>query len=208
MQIRERADRREIFNRLELLLGSRAQQVALQVTELVRAGENAQALQVLKNFDAEIGGVGLHTMKPSRKLPGPYRSISYVFMALRNSDAEDRSRNIIEFACQNIESVLKKMVRLGFFEQMRSDFIPLGRLLEKAKRKLTVSLYSNLMWLNGEIYIFAKHECDFSDRDEPEPEHFFELDEAIAVYLIARKLVVELSKLIAAETVQSWLTEV
>ena len=45
-------------------------------------------------------------------------------------------------------------------------------------------------WLNGKVYVFAKHHYNLEDIDqeEKEPEHYFELDEAIAIYFIVRKL--------------------
>lgn len=205
--VRERANRGEIFDRLAQLLGTEADQVTARIVELIRASQNQQAIEMLKAFDAKIGGVGLHSMQPNTKLPGPYRSLSYVFMTLRTCDAEEHSRRIVESVCQNIENVLKKMVRLGLFERMQSDSIPLGSLLRTIKNRIRRTLYSDLVWLNDEVYTFAKHENDFNDRDEPELEHYFELDEAIAVYFIARKLVVELSKLANPAIVQSWATE-
>jgi len=61
------------------------------------------------------------------------------------------------------------------------DTVPL-QAREKNRKQLPPSLYTDLKWLGSDIANFAKHDYDLSDRGESEPEHLFELDEAIAVY--------------------------
>lgn len=204
-RVSQRATRNDIFTHLDRLLGAEAKNVVVGATHLVLTGNNEQALEILKTFDILVGGIGLHSLEPQTKLPGPYRSISYVYMALSATDVEARGRSIAEFAVVNVESILKKMVRLGFFERMR-DNVPMGSVLRKIEHRIPKPLFEDLAWLNDEVYVFAKHKYDFSDDDGPDPEHYFELDEAIAVYFIARKLVVELSKGVDPATVQAWAT--
>lgn len=202
-EIRQRATTQEIFVRLEHLFGNKACEVVSDATELLDERNNEKALEVIRAFDAQLGGVGLHMQTPHKKLSGPYRSLAYIYIALRSTDVEERARQIVQHSCTYVEAIVKKMVRLGIFESMKTD-IPLGQMLGRLRHKVPLSLFENLRWLNDEIYIFAKHENDFSDRDEPEPEHYFALGEAIATYFIARKLVIELSNMTDPSSVESW----
>lgn len=202
-RIRQRATRQEILAHLDRLLGARAQEVVLDATELLCDGKNEQALEILKTYDAQLGGIGLHLHPPQRKLSGPYRALAYIYVPLCSVDVEERTRQIVQHSCGYVEDIVKKMVRLGILEKMRDD-LPLGQMLGRIKHKVPQLLFAQLKWLNDEIYVFAKHENDFSDRNEPEPEHYFALDEAIAVYIIARKFVIELSNLTDPAIVESW----
>lgn len=57
-------------------------------------------------------------------------------------------------------------------------------------------MYQDLQWLSSSVYNFAKHERAISaDEDGRTPNHYFALDEAIAIYFISRKLAAELIKL-------------
>jgi hypothetical protein len=188
----ECASRSDIFGQLDHLVGQEAQDVVALVTAHLNAGETELALAALKAFDAKIGGVGLH-MQQDEKLPGVYRPLTYVEMSLRTKDPAQFSRHIVYSSCAHVESMLKRMARLGLFDHLRADRLPIGTLVDKIKKRLPNWLYDDLKWLSG-VANFAKHEVDLSDLDEPEPEHFFELDEAIAVYLICRWLAVELEK--------------
>jgi hypothetical protein len=84
------------------------------------------------------------------------------------------------------------MVRLGFIDYLRSDRLPLGSLVHKARKHLPVQLFRELDWFTRNIHNFAKHEYTFEGEVEEQPRHYFEVDEAIAAYLLARKLGVEL----------------
>jgi hypothetical protein len=191
---RQRASRSDIFVHLERLLGHEALETVTQVTARLNAGETEPALAELKAFDAKIGGVGLHEHQEGKKLPGVYRALSYVEMSLRTDAPQKFSRYIVYSACAHVESMLKRMARRGLFGQLREDHSPMGKLVNKIKKRLPPDLYTDLKWLSDGIANVAKHEYDLSDRGEREPEHLFELDEAIAVYLISRRLAVELER--------------
>jgi hypothetical protein len=60
---------------------------------------------------------------------------------------------------------------------------------------LPPEMFNELIWLNKKVYVFAKHNYDFGDNENEAPEHYFELDEAVAVYLIARVLGREIENL-------------
>jgi len=190
----QRASRSDIFGHLERLLGHEALGTVTQVTAQLNAGGKEPALAELKAFEAKIGGVGLHEHQDGKKLPGVYRALSYVEMSLCTDAPQGFSRNIVYSACAHVESMLKKMVRLGLFERLRVAHLPMGALVDKMKKRLPPDLYTDLKWLSYGIANVAKHDYDLSDRGEPEPEHLFELDEAIAVYLISRQLAVELER--------------
>ena len=64
----------------------------------------------------------------------------------------------------------------------------------KGKGKIPNDLFNELDWFTQKAYNIAKHE--FYQEQEAPPEHSFEIDEAIALYLIARKLGMDLEKII------------
>ncbi len=153
-----------------------------------------QGLAVLKDFDAEIGGVGLHK-QGSMKLPGPYRALTYVHMILGNENPEQFTRFAVYVSCAHIEDVLKQMARLGFFDRLRADRLPLGTILRKVKKPMPPELYEDLRWLSDGVCNYAKHHFEsYNDDEESLDAHLFALDEAIALYLIARALVVTLEE--------------
>jgi hypothetical protein len=191
----KRAPRAEIFNRLRCLAGVQAESVIVQVVDILRAGQNEQALQTLKAFDATLGGTGLHSMTPGKKLPGVYRALTYVNTSLMQSSPSMLSRHIIQATCAHVEDVLKETVRFGFLAKAFENY-PMGRLLRHGfRRNIPDRLYQDLLWLNDRVNVPIKHNyaapADYPE-GEPLDSHLFDLDEALAVYLIARKLVVEL----------------
>jgi hypothetical protein len=94
-----------------------------------------------------------------------------------------------------VEDVLKESVRFGFITKAFSNY-PMGRMLRHGfKKRIPDQLYDDLLWLNDGINIHVKHDYaapDLFPEGEPLDSHLFDLDEALAVYLIARRLVVEL----------------
>jgi hypothetical protein len=198
----------DIFEHLRRLHGPEAEQVVSRVVTLLQTGEAQQAMLVLCEFDARIGGFGLHTLvaceaakvEPYVTKDRPlYRPVQYVGMSLSRSHPEELTRWIAEMACAHVEGVLKRIAQSGFLGRIVAGFMPMGQLLRRLFRgRLPDTLYQDLLWLNDGIYIFAKH--DFNARedmgeDDALDAHMFDLDEAIAVYLIARRLVVELEHL-------------
>jgi len=64
-------------------------------------------------------------------------------------------------------------------------------------KHLLSDLADELTWLSSRVYNFAKHEFNLKDEfGDQQSEHYFQLDEAVAVYLIARKLGLGLEQLI------------
>ncbi len=199
-QSRQPATRETIFKRLDSLAGAQAQSVIAEFIQLHQVGNISDSLLCLEKFDATLGGFGLHTIADRLTLQGIpgvtiderdiYRPIQYVRMQLEHPSAAFLSRTIVERSCGHVEAVLKKTARSGFLERFWSGELPMGKLLrDKFKGKLPTDLYDNLLWLNDELYIFAKHE--FGARPEKEAEEsYFGLDETVAVYFIARSLVV------------------
>ena len=191
-----RATRQEIFDQLNRLLGPGAQAVVSQVVAHLQAGEVEQGLSVLGKFDENVGGVGLYKQR-DQKLPGVYRPLTYVDMVLRNAHPEQFTRLAAYASCAHVEYVLKQAAHLGFLNELRVEKLPLGTIVKKAQKQLPASLYENLAWFSKSICNVAKHDFDarenLEDTDSLDS-HLFDLDEAIAIYLIARKLTVDLEE--------------
>jgi hypothetical protein len=169
--------------------------VVAEAVAAIEVGDSPRALDILKTFDATIGGTGLHSMTPGKKLPGVYRALTYVSTSLTQSAPSLLSRHIIQNTCAHVEDVLKESVRFGFLARAFENY-PMGQLLRHGfKKRIPDRLYRDLLWLNDGVNIHVKHDyaapADYPD-GEPMDSHLFDLDEALAIYLIARKLVVEL----------------
>jgi hypothetical protein len=202
----QRASRQEILERLHRLVGPEAGVVVDKIVAYTRAGEKERGFDLLKMHDAKIGGVGLHNLT-EHDLYDLYRPIRYVSVVLRNESPDDLTRLLVHAACGFVENVLKKMAHRGLWGPIRAELWPMGKLLDGYfKGHLPDGLFSDLTWLNRHIYNFAKHDFGMSDGvnadalknhaqelDELPGGHLFDLDEAIAVYLIARRSVVELT---------------
>lgn len=194
MMTQNRASKNEILDHLNENLGGEALGLIQQIYELLESGKEEAILPLLKEYDKKLGGKYLGKT-PGRKFPGVYRPLSYIsysFMYPENIKYE--GREIVSTCGAYLEGYLKIMVRLGFFERFRKYDLPIGALLRKAKDKLPEKLYEELDWFVRKAHNFAKHEY-FLGEQEP-PEHSFEIDEAIALYLVARKLGFDLEKVI------------
>jgi hypothetical protein len=193
----ERAPRDEIFSHLSKLAGNEAVNVSRKVLDLCLDKNYQLALDKLKNYDKTLGGIGIYKSE-GKKLPGIYRAFAYVELPFRAENAEDDSRDIVEAACGYLESLIKRVSRLSLIEKIRDSYkegLPLGNLLYKVKEILPSEIFNDMIWLNKKVYVFAKHKYDFGDDENNIPEHYFELDEAVAVYLIARVLGKEIEQL-------------
>jgi hypothetical protein len=189
----KRATNAEVFVFLEHLLGPEARTVIDHTANSFDAGDPASALAKLKVFDARIGGVGLHEYQ-GEKFPGIYRPFSYVMMSLGHDDVRDEGRHIAIASCAYLESLLKRMALWGLFE-IADQHTPMGMLLRSIRHKLPQQLYEDLRWMTSRIYNFAKHDYSVNDRPTPEErEHYFTLEEALAVYFSARQLGRQLEK--------------
>jgi hypothetical protein len=188
----QRASREEILDRLDHLLGPEARTVLSQVVAHLEAGEIEQGLSTLKEFDTRIGGVGLHN-QADQKLPGAHRPLTYVHTILRSAHPERFTRFAIHASCAHVEYVLKEAARLGLFGRIRASRWPLGTIVKQTRGQLAPSLYENLSWLSKRICNFAKHDFDTPEGLEDGDSlgvHLFDLEEAIAVYFVARRLAV------------------
>jgi hypothetical protein len=121
-------------------------------------------------------------------------------MILHNDNPARFSRYLVDATCAHVEDVLKQIARSGLLGRIFADRLPMGRLLrERFQNRLPDVLYNDLLWLNDGLYIFAKHDYNIPEgadaENEPLDSHLFDLDEAIAAYLIARRLVVELEQM-------------
>ena len=190
MSEEERAPRDEIFAHLSKLLGNEAISISKEVYDLCLAKKHQLALEKLKDYDKTLGGIGIYKSE-GKKLPGIYRAFAYVELPFISENAEEDSRDIVEAACGYLEGLIKRVSRLSLIEKIRDSYkegLPLGSLLYKVKEMLPLEIFNDMIWLNKKVYVFAKHKYDFGDDEENQPEHYFELDEAVAVYLIARVL--------------------
>lgn len=190
-----RVSRDEIFQKLEEQLGPESAKVVSEVVAQLQAGKTEQGLSALYVLDCQIGGVGIYKQH-SHKLPGVYRPLTYVDMVLQNTQREQLTRLAVHASCAHLESLLKTGARLGIFDQLRADKLPLGALVSKIKTQLPPFIYDNLVWLSKGIYNPAKHDFDFFNEDpielESRDEHLFDLEETIAIYLLVRKLAIDL----------------
>lgn len=193
MVTKQRASHDEIMQHLSALLGFPAAQVACQSAKMILAGNQKAGFKVLTDFDAALGGVGVYVIKDNRAL-GVYRAIFYVYLPLHREHPEDHTRTMIHSACSYLEELLKKMVRVWPWELIKEDTLPLGTLANRIQKKIPVLLADDLLWLSRSVYNFAKHHFNFEEEDQPESGHYIELDETLAVYLIVRKLGLDLEK--------------
>jgi hypothetical protein len=107
---------------------------------------------------------------------------------------ESLTRDIVDVACGFVETMLKRRVRTNVFERLKEALPrrPMGdaiHQLVKEKHLQTLDA-SNLHWLTDKVYN-SMHEREPPSQvqaDGREVEHYFSLEEAMAVYLIARKL--------------------
>jgi len=183
----------EIFLYLEKMIGPQGKDIIDEFTHLRDAGCKDDALKLLLEYDEQLGGLGIY-LKIGEKLPGIYRALSYVGFPLLMPNPENVTRFMIHSACIYLEELLKKIVRIMPWEEIKADSLPLGALVKRARKRLKPSIYEQLSWLAGNVYNFAKHHANLEN--EGEPDHYFSLAEAIAIYFIVRKLGLELEELV------------
>ena len=183
----------DIFAVLGRLLGAEAVQVSEQVEKLVADDQNETALARLKEYDATLGGIGIYTIT-DKKPSGIYRAFFYVEYPLRFPGTENFTRQMVHASCGYLEELLKKMVRTWPWERVFPDKLPLGTLVRRIVKRLPKTLYEDLDWLSQKIYNQAKHHFNMEE-DQQEPEFYFSVGEAVAIYLIVRKLGMEIEKL-------------
>jgi hypothetical protein len=189
---KERASRADIFGHLQRLAGPEAEPAIRQVVAQLTAGDREEGLETLRAFDARLGGFTLRDVN-GQKLIGVYRPMWYVEFHLNHPQPQHAGRAIIHAACSLVEFLLKRMSRWRIFYLVVDDHAPLGKLVSEIRASLPTQIGDDLQWLSSRVYNFAKHDYDVNDRSTPESkEHYFDLDEALAVYFIARRLEVDL----------------
>jgi hypothetical protein len=193
-KIKPRATQAEIFQRLQRIVGSEAENVIERVAERLDHGDPHTAIDILVVFDGHIGGFcGMSSA--FSKPPGAYRPLGYMAVFLAHPQPREMARYIVDMIGQHVENLLQRIGRLGLLNSMSSDMFPMGRLVWSMRFALPQQLYLDLQWLSGEIYNHAKHSVDVFDRPTKDDKaHYFKLEEALAAYLIGRKLAVQLEQ--------------
>jgi hypothetical protein len=192
--IKSRATGTDIFQRLQHLLGPEARAVVDAVAGHADGGRARDAIDTLRAFDIQIGGYcGMPPM--FSKPPGAYRPLGYMAMFLEHPRPREMARFIVDAICQHVENLLQRITRLGFLNKMSNKHFTMGQLVHSMQFTLPNQLYRDLQWLASEIYNHAKHSVDVLHSPTPEERaHYFALEEALAIFLIGRKLAVQLEQ--------------
>ena len=176
------------------LVGLACYQPKLQSIAARLEEDRDPAIQDLVVLDKTIPGLGLHNVNERTAdggLTGVYsiqdraifRGIQYVGMYLSLSQTEWLSRKIVTDSCYHVESSLKRRLNV-------KGNLSVGMILNRRGRVLDRSLTDILWQLNNAIYNNAKHTVEAIDFDS----HMFSIVDAIAVYLVCRKVGVHLLK--------------
>lgn len=122
-QVKPRASRVDIFQRLERLAGIDAQSVVQDVVSLLDDRAARKAIAALKAYDDEIGGYcGMPAVfcKPD----GAYRPLGYIPFFLENPYPREMSRYIIDAIGQHVENLLQRIAFLGPLNKMSNHLFP------------------------------------------------------------------------------------
>ena len=180
-QSEARAPREEILAHLRSVVGEDALAVVREAAGFYNTGEPGYVIEFLKKFDATLGGIGLYR-SGGMKLPGIYRSLSSIEIPILHGHAGERGRSMIHSSCAYLEALIKKLVFLWPWERNRATGVLLGSLIDRIRKRLPPDLDQELRWLDRRVYGFATYLV------EPTEGPPFELEEALAVYLIVRVL--------------------
>jgi hypothetical protein len=183
-----RAPREEILAHLRSVVGEAAGLVAKEAAGFYNTGEPGYVIEFLKKYDANLGGIGLYRSS-GMKLPGIYRSLSSIETTILHGHADERGRSMIHSSCAYLEALIKKLVFLWPWEKNRATGVLLGSLIDRIKKRLPPDLEQELRWLDRRVYGFATYLVEPTDGPP------FELEEALAVYLIVRVLGKKLEEL-------------
>jgi hypothetical protein len=191
-----RASQEEIYIHVETWVGIDAIMVSKLVSEEYIARDKEVALKIMKEFDATLGGIGIYC-GGGKKLPSIYRALSYNEIPMVHGHADECGRSMIHSSCAYLEGLIQKLVFLWQWEAIKAEGLPLGALIKRIEKRLPVELSEELSWLNKHVYVYAKHHYDLSKELEARKslDHYFELDEAIAIYFLVRVLGRELEDL-------------
>lgn len=189
----QKASKTEALDHLRNMLGDQAVVVVEKVEEFSAENLPDKARATLEAFDETLGGMGIYRIPVGIKPAGIYRSFGYVKGLFGKQGVEDHTRFIIQASIGYLEELLKKVVRIWPWDIIQNgDYIPLGKLVNKARRQLTEKLYADFSWMSSAIGNFAKHHYNMENDEESQPDHYFSVAEAAAVYLMARKLGLQL----------------
>lgn len=190
-----RASPAAIFERLQRLIGPEAVNEITDIVALLDDHQNAVAIQRLVTLDEKIGGYfSIPAIGP--KLPGVYRPLRYITFTLEHPAPREMARFLVAMIGQYLENLLQRLNLIGALGKISDNLFPMGRLVRLNESFLPKPLYVDLQWFASEIYNHAKHSLYLEDQPvSKEQPHYFELDEALALCLIARKLAVQLEQL-------------
>ena len=189
----QKASRTELSGHLRNTLGDQAVVVVEKVEELSVENLPDKVRATLEAFDETLGGIGIYRVPIGRKPAGVYRSFGYVKVYFSRPGVDEHTRFIIQTSIVYLEELLKKIVRMKLWDFIKNgDDSPLGNLVNQAKGQLTKELYTDLSWMSSAIGNFAKHHYNMENDEESQPDHYFSVAEAAAVYLMARKLGLQL----------------
>jgi len=191
-----RATKEEIFTHVKACVGDQAINISIQVADEYINRDMNLALQMMKEYDATLGGIGIYR-GGGKKLPGIYRALSYNEIPMLHGHAHEDGRFMIHSSFAYIEGLIQKLVYIWPWEFFRTEGLSLGRLINKIEKRLPNDLSQELWWSNKNIYVYAKHNFDLRKELEARKsiEHYFELDEAVAVYFLVRVLGTKLESL-------------
>jgi hypothetical protein len=197
------ADRAEIYERLVRYAGDHAVAHVEEIASLLGEGQVEQAQDYLAKLDAQIGGYGIHSRleadtagrEPYMTEDRPiYRPIDYVIMHFSHPRPEWYARDIAEMACAHIEGIIKRLVQQrNLPRRLRHKSLGIVLRNEGVEAALPKPLLGDLRWLNGRVYNLVKHEFGLHYSVDEEGEragHLFTVEEALAIYVIARHLAV------------------
>jgi len=191
-----RATQEEIFTHVITWVGNQAINISMQVADEYINRDKKLALEIMKKHDATLGGIGIYR-GGGMKLPGIYRALSYNEIPMCYGHAHESGRFMIHSSFAYIEGLIQKLVIIWPWEAFRTNGLPLGVLVKKIEKRLPTDLAEELRWLNRHVYVYAKHNFDLHKELEARRslDHYFVLEEAVAVYFLVRVLGTKLEAL-------------
>lgn len=175
-------------------MGTGVEPLIQNVVDLLDGGAAPEAITALKACDDSIGGYCGMPAVPV-KPDGVYRPLGYIPLLVQNPHPREMSRYIIDAIGQHVENLLQRVAFLGFLNSMSDRLFPMGKLVRSMWPVLPGQLCEDLQWFAGEVYNHAKHSVEAEARQGPgQIAHYFDLDEALAIYLIGRELAVQLER--------------
>jgi hypothetical protein len=191
-----RATQEEIFSHVEEWVGSQAVTISQKVANEYINRDKRLALKIMKEYDTSLGGIGIYR-SGGMKLPGIYRALSYNEIPMIHSHAHESARFMIHSSFAYIEGLIQKLVFIWPWEAISAHNVPLGVLVNRIEKRLPNELTHELSWLNRSVYVFAKHNFDLRKELEARKslDHYFVLEEAVAIYYLIRVLGTKLETL-------------